>query len=53
MINTKMVYLNRIEICEGNHVNKTNASKECIACYYWYLVFLDKGFKFQPVFSLQ
>ena len=36
----------RIVISKGIHVNKTNASKECDICHYWY--FLNKGFKFQP-----
>ena len=31
---------------EWIYVNKTNESKECNICHYWY--FLDKGFKFQP-----
>ena len=26
--------------------NKTNASKECDICHYWY--FLDKNFKYEP-----
>ena len=33
----------RIDISERNDINKTNASKECDICHYWY--FLDKGFK--------
>ena len=36
-----MLYYSRIEVFEGNDVNKTIKSKECI-------IFLDKGFKFQP-----
>ena len=46
MNNIKKLYFNRIDVSEGIEVNKANASKECIICYYWY--FLDKGFKFQP-----
>ena len=34
------------DISEGIHINKTNASKECTICHYWY--FLDKGFKYEP-----
>ena len=40
-----MTYYNRIDISEGIDVNKTNESKECDICCYWY--FLDKGFWFQ------
>ena len=31
---------------EGIDVNKTNASKECDICHYWY--FKDIGFKYEP-----
>ena len=31
------------EISQGIDVNKTNASKECDICHYWY--FLNKCFK--------
>ena len=41
-----MVYHDRIDVSKGIDVNKTNKSKECDICHYWY--FLDKGFKFQP-----
>ena len=37
---------NRIDILEGIHINKTNASKECYICHYYY--FFDKGFKYEP-----
>ena len=30
---------------EGFDVNKTNGSRECIICYYWY--FLEINFRFQ------
>ena len=46
MNNIKMLYFDRIVVSEGTDVNKTNASKECVICRYWY--FLNKGFKFQP-----
>ena len=36
---------NRIDILEGIDVNKTNASKECDICHYWY--FKDIGFKYE------
>ena len=31
---------------EGIDIDKTNASKECMLCHYWY--FEDAGFKFEP-----
>ena len=40
-----MLYYDRIDISEGIDINKTNASKECDICRYWY--FLNKVFKFQ------
>ena len=41
-----MLEYDRIDISEGIDFNKTNASKECDICHYWY--FLDKGFKYEP-----
>ena len=41
-----MLYFDRIDVSEGNDVNKTSASKECDICHYWY--FLNYSFKFQP-----
>ena len=35
----------RIDISEGINVNKTNLSKECDICHYWY--FKDIGFKYE------
>ena len=35
----------RINISEGINVNKTNASKECDTCRYWY--FKDITFKYE------
>ena len=35
----------RIDISEGIDVNKTNLSKECDICHYWY--FKDIGFKYE------
>ena len=31
-----MLECDRIDISDGIDVNKTNASKECNICYYWY-----------------
>ena len=36
----------RIDISEWSEINKTNASKECKICHYWY--FKDIGFKYEP-----
>ena len=41
-----MLEYHRIDISEEIDINKTNASKECDICHYWY--FLDKGFKYEP-----
>ena len=41
-----MLEYNRIDISEGIDINKTNASKECKICHYWY--FKDIGFKYEP-----
>ena len=40
-----MLEYDRIDISEGIDINKTNASKECDICHYWYL--LDKNVKIQ------
>ena len=45
-----MLEYDRIDISEGIDVNKTNASKECDICHYWY--FEDIGFKYEAL-SLQ
>ena len=44
-----MLYFDRIDISEGNDVNKSNASKECDVCRYLY--FLNYSLKFQPIVS--
>ena len=41
-----MLEYDRIDTSEGIDVNKTNASKECGICHYWY--FEDVGFKYEP-----
>ena len=40
-----MIEYKRIDISEGIDVNKTNLSKECDICHYWYLK--DSGFKYE------
>ena len=42
----KMLDHDRINISEGIDVDKTNKSKECMLCHYWY--FLDKNFSYGP-----
>ena len=41
-----MLECDRIDISEGIDVNKTNLSKECDICHYWY--FKDICFKYKP-----
>ena len=41
-----MLKYDRIDISEGIDVNKTNESKECKFCHYWY--FLNKNFSYSP-----
>ena len=41
-----MLEYDRIDISEGIDVNKTNASKECDICQFWY--FKDIGFEYEP-----
>ena len=40
-----MLEYDRIDISDGIDVNKTNLSKECDICHYWY--FKDIGFKYE------
>ena len=42
----KMLKYDRIDISEGIVANKTNLSKECDICHYWY--FKDNCFKYEP-----
>ena len=42
----KMLEHERINISEAIDINKTNKSKECMLCHYWY--FLDKNFNYGP-----
>ena len=41
-----MLQYDKIDASEGIDINKTNESKECILCHYWY--FEDVGYEFQP-----
>ena len=40
-----MLWYQNIDVSERNDVDKTNASKECELCHYWF--FKDVGFKFE------
>ena len=41
-----MLEYDRIDISEEIDIDKTNISKECNICHYWY--FLDKNFNYEP-----
>ena len=41
-----MLEYDRIDLSEGTDINKTNASKKCDICHYWY--FLYKNFNYEP-----
>ena len=41
-----MLQYERIDISGGTDFDKTNKSKECMICHYWY--FKDIGIKYQP-----
>ena len=41
-----MLGYDRIDISEGIDVDRTNKSKECMLCHYWY--FLEKNFSYGP-----
>ena len=40
-----MLEIDRIDISEGIDIDKTNKSKACDICHYWY--FLDKSFNYE------
>ena len=41
-----MLEYERIDVSEVIDVNKSDGSKECDICHYWY--FLDKTFNYEP-----
>ena len=45
----KVLEYDRVGISEGIDIKKTNASKECKICHFWY--FKDIGFKYEPHIS--
>ena len=42
-----MLQYERIDISEGIDLNKSDKSKECMLCHYWY--FKDIGYKYEPL----
>ena len=42
-----MLEYDRIDVSEGTDINKTNESKECKICHYWY--FKDIGYEYEPL----
>ena len=42
-----MLVYERINISDGIDVDKSDKSKECMLCHYWY--FLDKNFSYGPL----
>ena len=45
-----MLEYDRIDFSEGIDINKTNASKECEICNFWY--FFDKTFSMNHIFAM-
>ena len=45
-MNYKMLEYNRIDFSERTDINKTDKSKECMLCRYWY--FSNKNFSYGP-----
>ena len=41
-----MLKYTKIDITGGIYLNKTNKSKECMFCHYWY--YLNKNFSYGP-----
>ena len=41
-----MLQYERIDVSEGIDLNKSDKSKECMICHYWY--FKDIGYKCEP-----
>ena len=41
-----MLQYERIDVSEEIDINKTDASKQCMFCHYWY--FKDVRYKFEP-----
>ena len=46
-----MLYYDRIDFSEGIDVNKTNESKECDICHYWYYKHSQCWFDYHCIIS--
>ena len=42
----EMLQKERIKVSKVININKSNKSKQCIICHYWY--FKNIGYKFEP-----
>ena len=42
-----MLQYKRIDVFEGINLNKSDKSKECMICHYWY--FKDISYKYEPL----
>ena len=42
-----MLQYERTDVSEGIDINKSNKSKECMICHYWYFKYI--GYKFEFV----
>ena len=42
----KMLQYEKINVSKGIDINKSNKSKECMICHYWY--FLDLSYTYEP-----
>ena len=41
-----MLQYEKIDVSEGTDLNKSDKSKECMICHYWYFKFI--GYKYKP-----
>ena len=41
-----MLQYERIDVSEGIGLNKSDKSKECMICHYWYFKYI--GYKYEP-----
>ena len=41
-----MLHYERIDVSEGTDINKSDKSKKCMICHYWY--FKDIDYKYEP-----
>ena len=41
-----MLYYNKIDVSDRIDIDKSNKSKECMICHYWY--FFDLNYTYEP-----